>query len=60
MKARIQLLITVTVDGEYYSDPEDLASHVDGWIQGALDDRDDIDSYGDGLSIELKEAVTLP
>lgn len=51
MKARIQLLVSVAVDGDYYTDADDLAAHVDGWIQGALDDRDDIDAYGDGLSI---------
>lgn len=52
MKARVQLLVTVSVDGDYYMDADDLAHHVDGWIQAALDDRDDIDAYGDGLTIE--------
>ncbi|ALO79379.1 hypothetical protein [Streptomyces phage phiSAJS1] len=51
MKATVRLLVAVRVDGDYYTDADDLAAHVDGWIQGALDDRDDIDAYGDGLSI---------
>lgn len=52
MKASIRLVVTVTVDGDYYTDADDLAAHVDGWIQAALDDRDDIDAYGEGLQIE--------
>lgn len=51
MKAKISLLVTVSVDGDYFYDADDLAAHVDGWITGALEDRDDIDAYGDGLSI---------
>lgn len=59
MKARIQLLVTVTVDGDYYFDADDLANNVTGWIEAALDDRDDIDAYGDGLTIQRAEGVKL-
>lgn len=51
MRGTIQLLVAVRVDGDYFADADDLANHVGIWIEGALDDRDDIDAYGDGLSI---------
>lgn len=51
MKATVRLLVAVRVDGNYFTDADDLANHVGIWIEGALDDRDDIDAYGDGLSI---------
>lgn len=61
MNGAISLLVTVRVDGDYYTGPDDLAAHVDGWIQGALDDRDDIDAYGDGLSItRVQDAQPQP
>lgn len=55
MQASIKLVVTVTVDGDYYFDADDLANNVTGWIEAALDDRDDIDAYGDGLTIERTE-----
>jgi hypothetical protein len=47
-------MVTVTVDGDYYCDTDDLARHLSDWIQGALDDRDDIDAFGwskDGIDL---------
>lgn len=57
MKASIKLVVTVTVDGDYYFDADDLANNVSGWIEAALDGRDDIDAYGDGLSFERVEGL---
>lgn len=51
MDCKISLRVTVAARGDYYTGADDLAAHVDGWITGALDDRDNIDAYGDGLSI---------
>lgn len=34
--------VTVTAEGDYYVDADDLGRHVDMWIQGGLEDRDDI------------------
>lgn len=55
MNGTVRLMVTVTVDGDYYVDTDDLANHVQGWIESALDDRDDIDAYGPGLEIERVE-----
>lgn len=46
MNGSIRLMVTVTVDGGYYSDTDDLARHASSWIQSAFEDRDGIDAYG--------------
>lgn len=51
MHASIRLVVTVTVEGNYYADPDDLARHVTAWIEDGLSSRDDIDTI-DGLKIE--------
>ena len=54
MNGTVRLMVTVTVDGDYYTDTDDLARHLSDWIQGALDDRDGIDAFGwskDGIDL---------
>lgn len=50
MKATIRLLVAAHVEGDYFTDEDDAARHIGYWIEGALDDRDNVDAYG-GLSI---------
>lgn len=45
MKATVRLLLAVHVDGDYYTDADDAARHIGYWIEGALDDREDINPY---------------
>lgn len=55
MSVILQLTVSVPLTGDYYGTPEEAASQIGGWIQAALDDRDDIDAYGEGFSVELTE-----
>lgn len=55
MSVILQMTVNVPLTGNYYGSTEEAASQISGWIQGALDDRDDIDVYGEGFSVELTE-----
>ncbi|WP_157868856.1 hypothetical protein [Streptomyces atriruber] len=36
------LIVTVDAEGDYYYNEADLVRHLTMWIEGALEDRDDI------------------
>lgn len=42
MRMRLKLVVIVETEGDYYFDPQDLKSNVIPWIEGALEDRDDV------------------
>ena len=55
MNGSVRLMVTVTVDGDYYVDTDDLARHVSTWIVDGLSSRDDIDAFGwssDGVNLQ--------
>ncbi len=50
------LRVTVLIDGNedgYYQDARAMGEHVRRWIDGALDDRDDIRAWS--ISVESEE-----
>lgn len=55
MSVILQLTVNVPLTGDYYGSVEAAADQIGSWIQAALDDRDDIDAYGEGFSVELTE-----
>ena len=55
MSVILQMTVTVPLTGGYYGSNEDAACLIGSWIRAALDDRDDIDAYGEGFSVELTE-----
>lgn len=42
MRVDVHVTVETRKGGDYYFDHDDLARHVTGWIEGGLDDRDDL------------------